>query len=454
MKSIRKKKWLKWIVTTCSVLLVVVAAFVGYSYFFSEEEQAVAARSTATVQTGNLEVNVSGSGNIQPAEKESIKATVEAVVENVNYQEGDLVKQGDVIVTFEQKDIAAQVSSEQLNLEGKLLDLEEMQDKYKSAEDDATRDSLGISIKRLVLDIQIARESIATLQEETAIDPIISPIDGKLTVIDVKVGETPTRNAIIAEVVDYANLQIVIAIDELDIPKVTLGQQATISVESLPDSTFTGEVVDIAEEGASSNGVATFDVTVFLENGVGIKSGMSAEASILVESKENTLYLPIEAVQSLRGRYYVTLPSSAASTEEDESTSTDSNEGTVPSEGVRGQRSQNTGLQEGKELPEGMELPEGGFPQRTGTGASGAQAGNSAIRFIEVGIHNEDYIEIVSGLSEGDVVILPMTVGSTTTNQQTQGGIRGAGVGGIGGVTGGGGFTPPAGGGSFGGGGR
>lgn len=79
MKSIEKKKWLKWIVTTCSVLLVVVAAFVGYSYFFSEEEQVAAAQSTATVQTGNLEVKVSGSGSIQPAAKESIKATLSAL---------------------------------------------------------------------------------------------------------------------------------------------------------------------------------------------------------------------------------------------------------------------------------------------------------------------------------------------------------------------------------------
>ena len=61
-------------------------------------------------------------------------------------------------------------------------------------------------------------------------------------------------------------------------------------------------MAQIADEGSSSNGVATFDVTVLLTEADGLKAGMSAEATILTMEKQDALYVPIEAVQSVGGR--------------------------------------------------------------------------------------------------------------------------------------------------------
>src|SRR5690606_24526049 len=100
-------------------------------------------------------------------------------------------------------------------------------------------------------------------------------------------------------------LQIVVGVDELDISKVKVGQPASILVEALPDQKFTGKVTEIAQEGTATSGVATFDVTIMLDDSTNLRAGMSAEATIIVEQKADALYLPIEAVQSIGGRYFV-----------------------------------------------------------------------------------------------------------------------------------------------------
>lgn len=72
---------------------------------------------------------------------------------------------------------------------------------------------------------------------------------------------------------------------------------AKISVTAVPDKTYTGQVKEIAEQGTVMNGVSSFLVTISIDDIANLKSGMTADASILVNEKANALYVPIEAVQ-------------------------------------------------------------------------------------------------------------------------------------------------------------
>ncbi|MBE3553873.1 MAG: hypothetical protein IMW85_02515 [Thermicanus sp.] len=107
-----------------------------------------------------------------------------------------------------------------------------------------------------------------------------------------------------------------------------------------------------------NNGVATFDVTILLQESKGIRSGMTGEAVITVQEKQGVLYVPIEAVQK-RGDQYMVI---------------------------------------------------------TASGNARNTEGNIQMKQVEVGISNEDYIEITNGLSEGEEVILP----TVTANQSQQ----------------------------------
>ncbi|GCD83982.1 hypothetical protein PTHTG4_30470 [Parageobacillus thermoglucosidasius] len=195
-------------------------------------------------------------------------------------------------------------------------------------------------------------------------DAITAPADGTVTSLNVAEGERVANGQVVAHITNYDDLQVTVQIDELDIPKVKVGQTASIKVNAFPDTTYTGKVTSIANEGTVSNGVSTFDVTIHIDKPTNVKVGMTAEASILVQGKDNVLYVPIEAVHTVNGEKFV-LVANPSSDGEDNVT------------------------------------------QRT-----------VKRQAVKTGINNEDYVEIMEGLKEGEVVQLPRVSASSLNNEQ------------------------------------
>lgn len=271
------------------------------------------------------------------------------------------------------------------------------------------------------------QESIAAIHEAMAPpDPLTAPIDGTITAVNITDGEQAQNGTELFTMTDYVNLSVTVQVDELDIPQIKLNQASAITLDALEDKSFTGKVIDIAKEGTSSNGVSLFNVTVGLNDSEGVLIGMSAEVAITIEEKKDILTVPIEAVTKINGKSFVNVP------------------GTGDEESGRADR----GAAETKPSA-GAEFPGRAAGSR---GPAGLASGMKRIA-VEAGIHNESSIEIVSGLSEGDEVILPTVIssGNATSPQLPQQG----GMGGMGGFGGGGGTGGGAGGGTggFGGGG-
>lgn len=520
--------YLKWSAIALLAVIIVIGLVAGYRYWTKENEPAQAAvQRTAMVTRGSLTVTIGGTGSIEPVSTATVTAGIAGKIAKVLVQEGDTVAEGDVLAVFESSDNSRQIRLKELEIRESRMSLEELYEQYRQA-DDETRGEIELRIERQKLNIQMAEEELAELKDNQQDSQILAPIGGKITALNVKAGDTVNANAVVAEIADYSQLQITVPIDELDIPQVDIGQSATILVEAFPDRTFTGKVTKIADQGSYNNGVATFDVTVKMDDPGQIKAGMSAEASIQVASRENALLLPVDAVQSMGGRYFVIKadgvsapagqaqgfrpadrpPGGAGAGNAQQS----GREGT----GAQGQQSQQgrqgpqgaqspqnsqdapgqqtspgtpnlqtrqdpagaqspqgqPGMQErqGAQSQQGTQGPQGGQARQGAQGRQGAQAqqdAQGATRvFVEVGISNEDFIEIVSGLSEGDIVLLP-TVMTSPSGAQTGfpgggfpgGGFPGGPGGGAvfftgGGPGGGGGFTGGGGpgGGGFGGG--
>ncbi|MBM7565930.1 efflux RND transporter periplasmic adaptor subunit [Paenibacillus sacheonensis] len=461
------KKW--WLL---GLGVLIVAA--GVYYYMKQDKKVTPtgpAVQTARVTKGTIEVSVSGTGSLAPINKATVKATSQGTVAKVNVTEGAVVKKGQVLLSIEGEDNSDKIKSSQLNLQSQLLDLQDTQNKMKSAPDESSIDSIKLSLKKLQLQIDQTRADIADLEAAETGETITAPIGGTITTLNVAEGDSLNPSAELMDIADYANLQMVVGIDELDISKVKKGQTSTISVEALADKSYTGKVTKIADEGTASNGVASFDVTIALDKADGLKSGMSAEASIEVEKKENTLMLPIDAVQSLGNRYMVLVPAAAGGTGaagaqgaaggqgETGSQGASGDKGTVGDKGTTGAQGaaggQGAGRGQGRAggFTGSGQSGQGGFAGRTGTrgGAGGANSrfGNGTPKIITVGIHNEDYIEVLTGLAEGDQVVLPTVISSASSNQQQ----KGFAAGGFGGLGGGATFVGGGGGGGFGGGG-
>ncbi|MCD9021798.1 efflux RND transporter periplasmic adaptor subunit [Cohnella silvisoli] len=462
-----RKKW--WIVGLAVVLAA--GSWGGYRYFKKDDKQLAASYVTTQVRKGTLEVKISGTGSIQPSARATLKASTVGTALKVNFKQGDTVKKGDVLISYEEEDVSDQVSSKEIDVKKKKLELTDLQTKYKEAADDAARESLMLSIQKQQLDIEMAQQDISSLKTSKSIDPIVAPIDGILSTFDVHAGDSLNPNGELGEIVNFSQLQMVVGVDELDIPKVKLAQESQILVEALPNETFTGKVVAIADEGTTNNGVASFDVTIQLAETKNLKVGMSAEASIMTDKKTDALYVPVEAVQSFQGKYFVMVPSTGTGTsagggtnaaaqaaEGNAAASPQSGQGGQAAQGQTGQGTQGqTGQNRNSSRFQNMTDEERAamreqFAANRGTGGANASTGtgtNTAATTtrvaVEVGINNEDSIEILSGVKEGDAVVLPTVVSSSSkSNAQTGGfpGLGGAGIpGGGGGFAGGGGFS-------------
>lgn len=389
-------------------VVIVLGSVAGWWFLRDDEEGVVQASvNTTTVIQGAIESSISGSGQIAPLNRETIPLTETGEVAEVMFTNGDLVTEGDILLTFVEEDQSDKVESLEQQLDDAEEELESLQLKFKQAEDEDTREEYKEELDDQIQEISELNEELDELIQEEGLDPITAPISGQLSGFEIQSGETVSNNTDLGEVIDYDQLMIEVSIDELDINKVQLDQSATIVVEAVPDRTYTGKVIDIADEGNVSNGVASFDVTVLLDESTDLKSGMSAEVSIEIASKENVLLLPTEAVQSRGDQHYVLVLAEEGTTGEESDVD---NPRTVEGETVRGDSEQGRNQEEAQT---GDSTSTQGRETMNRNMTNGQQMVS-----VEIGIVSEDYVEIVSGVSLGDEVILPNLPTATNTTEE------------------------------------
>ncbi|HOJ10839.1 MAG TPA: HlyD family efflux transporter periplasmic adaptor subunit [Clostridiales bacterium] len=320
-------------------------------------------------------------------------------------------------------------------------------------------ENLNVTSQRNALDLKDLELALALQIKQLDDYNILSPINGTIIKIDYKAGDTinaANSNTVLMTIVDTSKMKFTMDVDELDISKIAEGQKVSIASDALPETTLEGKVTAIPVEGKSQNGVTTYPVEITIDQPGNLKSGMNINAEIFVESKQNVLYVPMAAVNKTGGRTFVYVKDDSAkqqngNTQQSASPwqngSAQQNAGSGqqrPSrqDAMNGDRTQqysgNWGqgnfqgrMQEGaQQTPgEGTQDFQNRFANaRRNTAGSSAAAVNSlegrTIREVVVGINNEDYIEIVSGLNEGEIVILP-TVATNNNSSNTPSGIFG-----------------------------
>ena len=142
-------------------------------------------------------------------------------------------------------------------------------------------------------------------QERMADTTISSPIDGLILQKYVESGQIIASGVSnvgggspIADIADMRTVHIEAGIDEIDIGKITLGQHATIRAEAYPDQRYAGKVTRIAPEARVEQNVTLFNVVVRVENTDGkLKSGMNTTVEIVVLDSPDVLMIPVTALQ-------------------------------------------------------------------------------------------------------------------------------------------------------------
>lgn len=213
---------------------------------------------------GVIRKTISTSGTIQPQNRIEIKPPISGRVEAVLVREGQRVKRGRVIALLSSTERAA------------LLDAARAQ----------------------------GEEAVHYWDEVYKPTPLLAPIDGDVIVRAVEPGQTVTANDIIAVLSD--RLIIKAQVDETDIGRVRLRQQAEVSLDAYPDIRVPAYVDHISYESKIVNNVTIYEVDIMPKKVPDVfRSGMSATVEIIEAEADDALLLPREAVQNNGDGSYV-----------------------------------------------------------------------------------------------------------------------------------------------------
>ncbi len=229
--------------------------------------------------------------------------------------------------------------------------------------------------------VEQAKVNLASAKQNLENATLKAPFDGTVVAVDVEPGEHIGANKAVVVLDDLAHMQATLYIDETDVGQVAVGQKVLLTLDAFPDAEIAGKVSEIAIEPHVQSGVVLYPVTVDLDGpSVPVRPGMTCDGEIVAQSKENVLLVPLKALHSFGNRTIVFVKSSGGET------------ATPPVGPRRGQ---------------GV----GGAPTGKGRGKFASnpifkallEAGFRPAR-VEPGMMTDTQAEVVSGLSEGDVV--------------------------------------------------
>lgn len=409
-----RKKTIKKILVGLIIAGIGSGIYFGYTNYKSSKNAKVATNyTTAKVSKKNLEVSIQGTGTVFASTTKNIVPNNSGEVKTLNVNEGDTVKKGDKLFSVYNSQLEDAVAKAETNVKKQELELEEAKSEKE------------IEMQNLSLDE--AEEELAKAIEQRHKMAVTSPISGLVVSKNNNNGDSVQANNEILSIVDTSSLKIKVAVDELDISKIKVGQKATIKFDAVENKEYEGTVEVISQLGETSNNVTTYNVTVSIKDLSGIKIGMNGNVSILVASKENALVVPVEALIDKDDGKYVRVSASSEANAQDESEASTKNNTTSKSEDPSDKGNEVDG-ETSATTNEKTSSNEKSTNNNKSNNARSKSTNNTnskgSLVKVETGIENESYVEITSGLKEGEEILitLPETSTKTTTNANAKSG--------------------------------
>ena len=254
---------------------------------------------------------------------------------------------------------------------------------------------------------------------------ITSPIQGTIVDKKVKAGEKIEANEELCTIYDLSYLEMTLNVDELDISNIEVGQTVKITADAVEDKEYEGVVTKVSVAGTTTGSATTYPVTIQINETDGLLPGMNVDAEISLDSAEHVLSIPAAALQ--RGNTVLVPDDGSDSAKESEKTEkSDSKKADSAADG------------------------NGTTADNASSGADSAAASGYKSVEVETGISDGTYIQIISGLKEGDTIAyLPASTGSSDMFMMDgeMGDMPGGSPDGGGGMPSGGGGAPSGGGG-------
>ena len=388
----------KVIVGVALVALLSLAAVLGST---GGRDRGVAVRVEA-LDTRDLVATVTASGNVRARRKVDISSDISARVARLLVDEGQDVEQGQILLRLDPSRYQAALDRSQANLSASQAQVAQARANLLRAQRQAermislrARDSLLVSpqdvenaetdleVQQSLLDaaafgVNQARAAVEEAQDQVSKTIIRAPISGRVTRLNVEEGETVivgTMNnpgSLILTVSDLSVMEVVLEVDETDVPEISLGDSAAVELDAFPELVFPGTVTEIGNSairppsqvaGTGQTPTIDFEVVVTLEDPAAeLRPDLSATAEVVTDTRADQLAIPIIAL-------------------------------TLREEERDNPGSEAAGQDGGRTASEPVE---GVFVVRDGI---------AIFTPVKVGIAGQEYFEVVSGLAEGDSVV-------------------------------------------------
>lgn len=352
------------------------------------------------VDRRDLVSRVTATGHIEPKSSVDISADISGRIVTLPVEEGQDVVEGDLLLEIDPTQYEASLRAARARLSeararesraradymqaGREWDrLRELKQRTpdlvtdQEAEQTRTRAEVAEAEWRAARHaVDQAEAAVAEAEDRLSKTVIRSPMDGRVTRLNVEKGETAvvgTMNnpgSLLLTVADLSVMEAVVEVDETEIPRVAIGDSASVEIDAFPDTAFAGRVTKIGNSSVrprsptstSQDQAVDFEVRITLDAPPeGIRPDLSATADVVTATREEVLAIPIIALTlqdtaELEGEWRERLPAGIAASEELE-------------------------------------------------GVFVAEGGTARFRPVRVGVTGDNYFEVVAGLAEGDTVV-------------------------------------------------
>jgi HlyD family secretion protein len=339
-----------WIWLGAGITLVVVLLGIGVARLASGSS--IDPNKLAKVTRGDVARSVVATGKIQPITKVEVKSKASGIVEKLYVDINNIVHKGQQLAQLDQQEIVAQVEAQKAQLAAaeanvtayeanieqdkvnaaapdlpmykttldRNLEMEKEGIVSRQAFDNANKDYLAALTRRDSAKAQIgvdaaklkqaraqvmqSKASLNQFEEQLGYTTILAPMDGVILSRDVEIGDAVSSILVLGSTAtlvmtegDVNEVYVQGKVDEADIAHVYMSQPARIKVESFRDRVFQGKVTKIAPLGVEKDNVTTFEVRVSINNPGGeLKANMTANAEILLDEHKGVFTVPENAV--------------------------------------------------------------------------------------------------------------------------------------------------------------
>jgi len=345
-----KKRRKRWIYGSIGLVLVLLIA--GGVIVAARGGTKIDPTKLQKVEKGDLAKSVVATGKVTPITKVEVKSKASGIVKKLLVDYGDKVKKGQLLAQLDKVEIQAQVEQSRAAVEAAEASLNSSEADYERAKVDAEGPDVPLLKRAYERAIGMAKEGVVStsaledaqknyelalnkqnvskaqvtvlkakiaqshgqlgkdranlkqLEEQLSYTDIESPIDGIVLSRDVEMGDAVSSILVLGSSAtlvmtlgDTSQVYVKGKVDESDIGRVYLGQPARIKVESFKDKTFNGVVTKISPMGVEKDNVTTFEVRVSINNPGGeLRAEMTANAEIILEEHKSVLQIPEGAI--------------------------------------------------------------------------------------------------------------------------------------------------------------